>query len=123
MKNILIALALFALPLYGKGIQITATGGAPIPTSFSSSNSQSQVMECQGNVAEVLNQTASVIAVGFGTSSATPPFDYNFVPPGPAAGHRIKPRGGIGSFIYIRSAGTAVTSGTVQVACYHEEKP
>lgn len=119
----IISALLFFLPTicFAAGTQITASGGSPIPTAFSASNSQSRVMECKGNVVEVLNQTSSVLAVGMGTSSAVPGFDYLFVPSGPASGNVFKPKGGVGSYIYIRSAGSAITSGTVQVSCYYED--
>lgn len=122
MKNLFLFLfSVLSAGALATGTQITASGGSPIPTAFSASNSQSKVMECKGNVVEILNQTTAVIAVGMGTTSAVPGFDFLFVPGGPSSGNVFKPKGGVGSYIYIRSAGTSVTSGTVQVSCYYEE--
>lgn len=119
-------LILLFLPglLLGKGTSITASGGSPIPTAFSISNTQSQIQECQGNVIEVLNQTTAVLAMGFGTVTAAPGFTFTFIPPGPASGHSIKPKGGsgAGTYVYLKSAGSSITSGTAQVSCYYEEE-
>lgn len=125
MKRVILLASLVVCAFgYSTGIQITASGGSPIPASFSESNSQSRVQECLGNVVEILNQTSSVLAVGFGTSAVVPSFDYTFVPGGPASGHSIKPQGGLsrGTYVYLRSAGSAITSGTVQVSCYFEQE-
>jgi hypothetical protein len=117
---------LFLIPVngYGAATQITASGGSPIPIAFSASNAQSQVRACPGNVVEVLNQTSTALAVGFGRSSSVPSSDYVFVPPGPNSGHVIRPKGGLNAadYVYIRSAVSAITSGTVQVSCYTEEQ-
>lgn len=122
MKRLLLALFLASQLAYAAGSQVTASGGSPIPTAFSVSDTQSQVRLCSGNVVEILNQTASVLAIGFGTSTSVPGTDFTFIPPGPAAGHTIKPKGGIsGNYVYIRSAGSSTTSGSVQVSCYFED--
>lgn len=122
--RLLIAFFVFSQVALGAATQVTASGGSPIPASYSTSDSQSKVQECSGNVVEVLNQTGTVLAVGFGTTSNVPSFNYLFVPPGPNSGHSFKPSGGVssGTYIYIKSAGSAITSGTVQVSCYYEEK-
>lgn len=123
-KLLTLAIALIGATAFCGGTQITASGGSPIPTAFSASNTQSQVQECQGNVIEVQNESATKLVIGFGTSAAVPPFDYKFVPSGPLAWQSFRPKGGFGSgtYIYIRSAGSAVTSGTVSVSCTSEDQ-
>lgn len=122
MKIIALLTMVMSLFCYAAGTSVTASGGDPIPAAFSYTNTQSRVMECKGNVVEVLNQTATVLSVGFGTSSSVPSFDYVFVPAGPASGHSFKPKGGFsgGTYVYIRGL-SSITSGTVQVSCYYEE--
>lgn len=126
MKHILALVLILPAMALGQGTKITGTGGAPIPTAFSATDTKSQVQECKGNVVEILNLTAAEIGFGFGTSSSVPAYDYSFVPPGPNSGGRYKPKGGLssGTYVYIRSAsGSALTSLSVLVSCYNEEKP
>ena len=122
MKILFLILLSPLLALAG-GTQITASGGSPIPTSFSASNTQSQVQECQGNVIEIMNETSTKLAVGLATSGSAPSTDYKYVPSGPLSWSIIKPKGGSssGTYIYIRSAGSAITSGTVTVSCTYED--
>ena len=124
MKTLLLVIAfLLAMNAFGKGTQITASGGSPIPSSYSAVNTQSQVQVCDGNVVEILNQTSTVLGVAFGTSSTAPSTDYAFVPGGPASGNVIRPDNGFDSntYVYIRGV-SSITSGTVQVSCYREAK-
>lgn len=118
-------LVLFFLPIlaFAGAAQITASGGSPIPTSYSATNSQSRVLECIGNTIKILNQTDSVLAFGLGRSNAAPDADYSFIPPGPNSGHTVKPQGfsGSGTYLYIRAPNAAETSGTVQVSCTTED--
>lgn len=115
-------LLLFTSIGFSKGIQITASGGDPIPTAYSTSNSQSKTMECQGNVVEIMNETSTKLAVGFGKDTATPD-DYKFVPAGPGSWTVVVPKGGSssGTYLYVRSAGSAITSGSISVSCTFEE--
>jgi hypothetical protein len=121
MRILLAAFLLFPILALGTGTSITPSGGSPIPAAFSSSDSQSKVMECNGNVVEVLNQSSTVLGVGFGDTSTAPTSTYLFVPGGPNSGHSFKPAGGLssGAYVYIRGL-SAITSGTVQVTCYYE---
>lgn len=124
MKSLILGLVVgIANIALATGTSITPSGGSPIPAAFSSSNSQSKVMECNGNVVEILNQSSTVLAIGFGTASAAPSSDFLFVPSGANSGHSFKPAGGLssGTYIYIRGL-SAITSGTVQVTCYYEDK-
>jgi hypothetical protein len=123
MKTWALILTLLPIVCNATGTSITSSGGSPIPSSFSASNNQSKVMECNGNVVEILNQSSTVLAVGFGTSGSAPSSDYLFVPGGPNSGHSFKPAGGLssGTYVYIRGL-SAITSGTVQVTCYYEDK-
>lgn len=126
MHKLLLLALLVPLMAIAKGTVVTATGGAPIPTSFSASDAHSQVMECQGNVLEVINYPEVPLAVGFGTSTTAPAFDYAYVPTGSGGVGRFKPKGGMsgGQYVYIRAAGGATaTSDSVFVSCYYEEKP
>lgn len=120
--KLLLALALFfsatAFP-----IQITFSGEAPSTTSFSASNSQSRTMACEGNTVEVMNNTTAILAIGISEAGTVPSSDYKYVPAGPAAGTRFKPKGGLsyGLYLYIRTPGGAITSGTVEISCTTEE--
>lgn len=100
-----------------------------VPTAFAAS-SGSQVMACQGNVVEIANYTAAPLAVGFGSLTAVPPFDYAYVPTGSGSGStaagtaRFKPKGGVDLYVYLRTVhGSAASAGLVLVSCYNEEKP
>lgn len=123
MKFLLIVLLMVPQFSWAAARHVTASGGSPIPTAYSASNSQSQIVECAGNTIKILNQTESVLFFGFGRASAAPELDLSFVPPGPGAGHTIRPDGGPGSgvYLYIRAPAGAVTSGTVEVSCTTEE--
>ncbi len=125
MRTIFLLLALTTSVLYGKGYTVTASGGAPVPTSFSTSDSQSKIGECQGNVIEFINSTDAPLSFGFGSSTAVPvQGDYAYVPAGPGGIGRFKPKGGVGPYLYIRAAGGATaTSASIYVSCYFEEKP
>lgn len=127
MIRLLFLAFIVATSAFGKGTQITASGGSPIPTAFSTSDSQSKAMECQGNVVEILNLSATALAYGFGKTSSVPVFDYAYALPGSTtvgSGVRVKPLGGMsaGDYVYIRSAGSAITSGTVLVSCFYEAR-
>lgn len=100
-----------------------------IPIAFSAS-AGSQVMECQGNVVEIVNYTDAPLAVGFGQALVVPPSDYAYVPTGSgsastsAATARFKPKGGVGLWLYVRTvSGSTATAGLVLASCYNEEKP
>jgi len=124
MKKAFIVLSLLvATKAFPYGVNITASGGSPIPASYST-GSQSQVVQCsQSNTIEVLNQTSAVLAVSFSRDSSTAPSsDFGFVPPGANSGTRYYITIGNGTYIYIRSAGSAVSSGTVQVSCWTEDR-
>ena len=105
------------------GSQVTASGGSPIPTAYAT-DAQSRVIQCsQSNVVEVLNQTSAVLAVSFARdASSVPVSDFGFVPPGTNSGTRYYMTIGNGTYVFIRSAGSAVTSGTVQVSCWSEDR-
>lgn len=123
MRHIALGLLFFCGAAFPYGIQITASGGSPIPASYST-GSQSQAVQCsQSNVIEVLNQTSSVLAVSFSRdASSAPSSDFGFVPSGANSGTRYFLTIGNGTYIYIRSAGSAITSGTVQVSCWTEDR-
>lgn len=122
MINKLLLLILFfcatALP-----VQLTFSGGSPSTQDYSTSNSQSKAMACEGNTIEVLNQVEAIVAVGFSDGNGVPSFDYKYIPAGPGAGTRIRPKGGLSSglYVYIRTPNGAVTSGTIQISCTTEE--
>lgn len=122
MKRFILTM-LFCLPAFPYGVQVTASGGSPIPASYAT-DSQSKVIQCgQSNVIEVLNQTSSVLAVSFTRDGSTAPSsDFGFVPPGANSGTRYFLTIGNGTYIYIRSAGSAISSGTVQVSCWTEDR-
>lgn len=128
MKKLLLFLALTCNALaFAKGTAITASGGSPIPTAFSTSDSQSKVIECQGNVVEILNLTETALAYGFGRTASVPSFDFAYTLPGSTtvgSGVLVKPLGGMssGDYVFIRSMGSAITSGTVLVSCYYEAR-
>jgi len=123
MKKLSLLLLLLQSVAFSLGTQITASGGSPIPATFSASNSQSQVQACEGNVIEIMNETSTKLVVGFGTSGGAPATDYKYVPSGPLSWTTIKPKGGSssGTYIYIKSAGSAITSGTVTISCTYED--
>lgn len=123
MKFILIFLMLVAPMSWAGAKQITASAPAPIKTTYDSASTQSQVIECIGNMIKILNQTDSVLAFGFGRVNSTPQADYSFVPPGPNSGHAFKNStvAGSGTYIYIRAPNAEEDSGTVQVSCTTED--
>lgn len=123
MRFIVLLFSMMSFFAMGKGVQITASGGSPIPNAYSASDSQSKALECQGNVVEIMNESSTKLAFEFGTSSTAPTTDYKFVPAGPGSWTVAVPKGGMGSgtYLYIRSAGSAITSGTYTASCTFEE--
>lgn len=109
--------------LTARAVQITASGGSPIPASYDANDSQSKAQECQGNVIEVQNETDTKLVIGLGTSSAIPVKDLKYVPAGPGSWTIVKPKGGAssGQYLYVKSAGSAITSGTYTVTCTYED--
>lgn len=105
--------------VYAKGVSVDASANN-IPTSFTEGDSGSELFQCSGNVVEILNQTAEVLAIGFSGSASSPAqTDFAYIPSGPKSGNSIKLRSALsGEWIYIRSVGSAISSGTVQVSCF-----
>lgn len=125
MRTLFAILLLLPALCFGRGVSVTCSGGSPCPAAFDATDTQTKMnFDCQGNVMEITNQTTTVLAYGFGTDSSVPAFDYAFVPTGPNAGTVVKPKGGMstGTRIYVRGL-SAITSGTIQAACYYEERP
>ncbi len=99
-----------------ESFKITASGGSPIPTAYSTSDTQSKVktgLRYKSQVC-VYNSTASVIAINIdnGDSSTAPSADAKdiYVPAstGACAGPPVSSR------VYLRSdSGSTITSGTV----------
>lgn len=127
MKSLLSLVLAVLLPAVAiaKGTQVTGTGGDPIPINFSAATEKSRVSRCDGNVIEVINQTGSILGFGIGTETTVPASDYAFIPAGPGAGGRFKPKGGMssGQYLYIRSTDSPLTSLSVFASCFNEEKP
>jgi hypothetical protein len=124
MRIVFLALLLNSGLAFAAGYTVNAQVGSTIPTAYSTSSTESRVGECIGNKVTVINQTDSVLAVGFGTASSVPSTDFDFVPAGPGAGTILVPKHGLsaGQYIYFRSAGTAAEdSGRVYVGCKLEE--
>lgn len=123
MKNILLLVTLL-FGVSALAVQITASGGAPIPADYSTSDTQSKAQECQGNVIEVQNETGTKLVIGLGTNTAVPARDLKYVPAGPASWTVARPKGGSssGQYLYVKSAGSAITSGTYSVTCSYEDE-
>ena len=101
------------------------SGAAPLTTTWDTTVTY-QMTECKGNVVEMFNQSSALIAYGFGTATTVPPFVFSYIPPGPASGTRVKPKGGLygkGTYLYIKAVTGSVTSGSLAGACFYEEKP
>lgn len=105
---------------FGRGVSVDASANN-IPTSFTEGDSGSELFQCSGNVVEVLNQTSEVLAVGFsGSASAAAQTDFAYIPAGPKSGNSLKLKSPLsGEWVYLRSLGSAISSGTVQVACFY----
>ena len=124
MKHLATVLLFFSLNSFGLAKLITASGGSPIPTAFSVSDTQSNVLVCGiTRELEIDNDTGSALFIGFKDSGTLPSFDYAFILSGPKSGRvfrREPPENvfGNGTAVYIRSAsGSPITSGTVAVTC------
>lgn len=91
-------------------VKITASGGSPIPTAYSTSDSQSAALTARASKGLTIhNQTGSQIAYSRGESDAAPSADDGVVP-----GGAVVTRDNFGisnnSVIFIRSdSGLAIT--------------
>lgn len=114
-----LVLALQCERVFGRGVSVDASVNN-IPTTFTEGNSGSELFQCSGNVVEILNQTSEVIAVGFSSSaSSAAQTDFAYIPAGPKSGNSMKLGGPLsGEWLYIRSVGSAISSGTVQASCF-----
>lgn len=124
MRTLLFLLLLaptVALPL---AVQIIASGGSPIPIAYSVADTQSNALTCGiSRELEVINNTSSLLALGFKDTGVLPSSDYVFILAGPSSGRvfRKDPPDvvvGNNTAVYIRSAsGSPITSGTVEISC------
>lgn len=109
---------------YARAKLITASGGSPIPTTYSSSDPQSKVLTCPASKeVEVLNDTSEKLALGFKGEDAIPSEDYSIIISGPDAVrvYRQDPQNvviGNGTVVYIRSLGAPIITGEVAVSCF-----
>lgn len=96
------------------GKRITGTGGAPIPTAYSASDTKSLIFSSLRYARElcVFNDTSAYIAVNFTGTGAAPTSNVNdrYIPDGVGRCYDK----GLGSAVYIRSdSGSTITSGDV----------
>jgi|GEM_PF-6425306 len=112
---------LFAVDFYAKKIDSSATN---IPTSFDKTNASSLISTGVTGAThlEIVNHSNTRIAVNFssGDSSNNPTLVEMYVPPNGGSGFTGAVRDGIkvSSRIYIKSDGSAISSGIVTVSVW-----
>ena len=103
-----------------KAVKVTASGGSPIPTAFSSGSSQSRIIQNLSGYshAVVVNSTSSDVAVNFGNDASAPGDDTGnvYIPPGAGV---VLDNVRISGSVYLKSDSVStITSGTVKVSLW-----